>query len=299
VSSGSLRFSVVIATLQRGFYLERALRSVLNQAGPDTELLVVDGGSTDETREILHRHDRHLTWWVSEPDAGQSAALNKGFARAQGEFLLWVNADDLLLPGTLDVARLYLNRQPECSWLAGNQIYIDDLDRVLWCARDGGWHDRLYRNAPVRVYGPTSFFRRSLWQQVGGLDESLRYGMDTDLWLRFKAAGARYQKVSHYCWAFRVHAGSRTTPDLLGRANSRMRAELTQIYRKNGLAVTRAGLWQQRIWRVLNGCYARAWYDTRRWQGKSVLRIARPGAPVREGEAGARGLSRIRSRKHG
>ncbi|GEM_PF-554585 len=301
-----MHFSLVIPSLNAGAFLERALRSVLAQAGTDTEVIVVDGGSTDgsagllaataarvggerfwgkeifdhsvvEKRSVKARAqeaDAPRFHWCSEPDRGQSHALNKGFARATGQYLLWINADDLLLPGTLDRARAYLNAHPACPWLAGNLVYIDEQDRVLWCARDGQWRDRLYRHAPVRVYGPTSIFSRALFEQVGGFDESLHYVMDTDLWLRFKAAGARFQRLDHYCWAFRVHGASKTAGDLAGRTDPRMAEEQARMYAQNGLVVTRAGLWQQRFWRLLNGCYLRAWLDTRRHGGCDIATTA-------------------------
>ncbi len=263
-------FTIVIPSLNAASYLERALQSVIDQAGDDTEVLVVDGGSTDGSVEIIRRYERQLAWWCSEPDSGQSAALNKGFARARGRFLLWVNADDLLLTETLDRVREHLRAHPQCRWLAGNLVYIDEHDRVLWCARDGAWRDWLYRHAPVRVYGPTSVFSRELFEQVGGFDESLRYVMDTDLWLRFRAAGARYDRLTHYCWAFRVHGGSKTSRDLQGKTDPCMAGEKTRMYEKNGLEVTRAGLWTQRVWRAVNGCYVQAWLDTQRMREKQI-----------------------------
>ena len=269
-------FSIVLPSLSHGEFIERALRSVICQAGEDTEIIVVDGGSADGSVETIRRYENDLAWWCSERDSGQSHALNKGFARATGQYLLWINADDLLLPGTLDRARAYLNAHPPCAWLAGNLVYIDAQDRVLRCARDGQWRDRLYRHAPVRVYGPTSIFSRELFEQVGGFDESLHYVMDTDLWLRFKAAGARFHRLDHYCWAFRVHGGSKTSGDLAGRTDPRMAEEQERMYAKNGLAVTCAGLWQQRAWRLLNGCYLRAWLDTRRLKGRMIENVFPP-----------------------
>lgn len=295
-------FSIVIPSLNAGAYLERALQSVLAQAGADTEIIVVDGGSDDGSAATLAATAARLGGqrfgekgifdhsvvekeslkeraavgggarflWCSEKDRGQSAALNKGFARARGEYLFWVNADDLLLPGTLDRARAYLAAHPACEWLAGNLVYIDEQDRVLWCARDGAWRDHLLRHAPVRVYGPSSVFRRSLLERSGGFDESLHYVMDTDLWLRFRAAGARFHRLDHYCWAFRVHGASKTAGDLSGRTDPGMAEEQRRMYAKNGLTVTRTGLWLQRGWRLLNGCYLRAWLDTRRYCGHSV-----------------------------
>jgi hypothetical protein len=181
-----------------------------------------------------------------------------------------VNADDLLLPGTLDRVRAYLSKNPGCEWLAGNLIYIDKQDKVLWCARDGQWHDWLYRHAPVRVYGPSSVFTKRLFDRVGGFDESLHYVMDTDLWLRFKRAGARFVRMPYYFWGFRVHEGSKTSGGLMGKKSPEIVAEQERMYRKNGFQVTQLGLWSQRLWRIVNGCYARAWWDTRRMRGNLV-----------------------------
>ena len=111
-------FSVVLPSLNHGAFLEKALWSVISQAGGDTEVIVADGGSTDGSVAIIRRHEQHLAWWCSERDGGQSAALNKGFARARGQYLFWLNADDLLLPGTLELARARLRARPECPWLS-------------------------------------------------------------------------------------------------------------------------------------------------------------------------------------
>ena len=263
-------FSIIVPSLNQARFLERALTSVFAEVDDNDELIVVDGGSTDGSVDIIRSHAKQLAWWVSEPDGGQSAALNKGFAHARGEFLLWINADDLLLPGTLAAARAYLRSHPDCRWLAGNLVYIDEGDRVLWCARDGKWHDWRFKHAPVRVYGPTSIFHRDAFTAAGGFDESLRYGMDNDLWLSFQRQGLRFHRLSRYCWGFRVHGGSLTTPDLMGHPDAAMRHESIRIIEKNGLRITRCGVQQQRLWRLLNGCYARAWFDTRRWRGKPV-----------------------------
>ncbi len=263
-------FSIVIPSLNHGRFLEQALVSLFNQGGNDFEVIVVDGGSTDGSVAVIEKFADRLAWSCSEPDGGQSAALNKGFAQARGEYLFWLNADDLLLPGMLAQVREYLRVHPACRWLAGNLIYIDEQGHVLWCACDGQWHDALYRHAPVRVYGPSSVFSKSLFDSVGGFDETLHYVMDTDLWLRFKKEGARFVRLPHYFWGFRIHAGSKTAGDLLGRTTPEMAAEQERMYLKNGLKVTQLGLCSQRMWRILNGCYAKAWWDSRRRRSSLV-----------------------------
>ena len=137
-----------------------------------------------------------------EPDKGQSDAINKGFAKAKGEWLFWLNADDVLMPGALKKVKAVIRSWSEklelenggeflsptpthdsnsCAWIAGNTVEIDADGRVIRCLWDRG-RKAAYKGLPVRVYGPSSFIRRDLWEKLGGLDEQLRICMDTDLW---------------------------------------------------------------------------------------------------------------------
>lgn len=260
-------FSIVIPVKNAGPYFERALRSALDQDGNNAEVIVVDGGSTDGGGEVIRRYAERLAWSCSEPDGGQSAALNKGFAKTKGQYLLWLNADDLLLPGALAAAAQTIrNAATRPQWLVGNMVIIDDQDRILRCLRDGAWHDFLYRHAPVRVYGPSAIFSRELFAGVGGCDESLHYCMDGDLWLRFQRAGARYVRVNRYLWGFRQHAASKTNS---GGANreAEQAAERARMHARNGLRIRRWSTALLRLSRLLNGAYARAALDTLRLRG--------------------------------
>ena len=183
--------------------------------------------------------------------------------------MFWLNADDLLLPGTLDRVRAYLVAHGTAEWIAGNQIYIDANGRVLRCSRGNHWHDFLYRHAPVHVYGPSSFFSKALWNRVGGTDEQLRYCMDWDLWLKFRKAGARFERLGHYCWALRQHEGSKTQGGERDKEDIHWR-EIHAMCRRNGLEVTAAGVWLQRAWRLATGCYVRGVLDTWRRSGTII-----------------------------
>lgn len=270
-------FSIVIPSLNQGVFLEKALISMFSQSDQDFEVILVDGGSSDSSLDVIKKYKNRFSWWVSEPDTGQSNALNKGFSKARGRYLTWLNADDILLPDTLRNIKRYVGQYAEqhplkrCDWIVGNLIYIDTKGDVLWCAKDGRWHPWLYQHAPVRVYGPSSFFTRELFLQSTGLDESLHYVMDTDLWLQFKNLGFFYQKVDHYCWAFRVHGESKTSEYVKGKKPSEsIKHERQYIYRKHGLNVTKTGLMLQRGSRLLNGSYLASGYDTMRYKGRCI-----------------------------
>ena len=200
-----------------------------------------------------------------ELDAGQSDALNKGFAKAKGEWLFWLNADDVLLPGAL---KKVLDRIDTVDWIAGNQFLIDDAGKVLKCSVGNGWHDWLYRHAVPHVYGPSSFFRRELLERVGGLDVSLKYCMDWDLWIKFMKAGARFERIDEYLWAQRQWLGSKTQRKMSQQENVLFWGEINEMLERNGVYVTRTGTLMMRIWRFFNGNIPRQFFDGIRFADK-------------------------------
>ncbi len=185
-----MKLTVVTPSLNQGDFIERTLQSVLDQRGDfELEYLVVDGGSTDKTLSILHRYRDRLSY-VSGPDAGQSDAINKGFARATGDVVAWLNSDDVYLPGALDTVARTL-RESGARWCFGQCRVIDEQDREI--RRAIAWYkNRLSRRYSLRrlltkdfIPQPATFFRRDLLLEAGPLDPALSYAMDYDLWLRF------------------------------------------------------------------------------------------------------------------
>jgi len=270
--------SIVIANYNYGLFLETAIQSILSQCniemqlpcGAVVELIIVDGGSTDNSLEVIRKYARSVAWWCSEKDTGQGAALNKGFKQASGEYYLWLNADDVLLPGALEVVA----KEAEISgarWIVGNTKIIDEKNRVLKCLRDGAWREAMYSHAPIRVYGPSAVFHRSLFEWVGGFDETLHYTMDTDLWLKFKNMGERYLRVNRYLWGFRCHRLSKTNSGELAATESDQDAERRRVYQTNGLVVRWWNPMVNRLWRLFNGAYFWAAVDSVRWRGRKVF----------------------------
>jgi hypothetical protein len=214
------RISIVTPSYNQGRYLEETMLSVLHQGYPNVEHIVIDGGSTDETAEVLERYRPHLAYVVSEKDRGQSHALNKGFARTTGDILTWLNSDDMLAPGALAAVALafhtsgadmvagicQLQRQGSIidqhltSGPNGPALLADMLDL------DHGW------NAGEFFYQPEVMFSRRLWEQAGArVDESYYYGMDYEMWLRFADQGARMQVIGRPVAIFRVHPDQKTS----------------------------------------------------------------------------------------
>jgi glycosyltransferase involved in cell wall biosynthesis len=176
--------SVVTPSYNQARFLEDTLRSVLSQDYPRSEHIVVDGGSTDGSVDIIRRHAPHLRYWVSEPDRGQSHAINKGLAMAQGGVLAWLNSDDTYLPGALAEVGAFFARHPDVDLVYGDYVYTDADGRPL--RRRHVFATMSYESLLYHDYlgQPAVFFRRSLFDKVGPLDESLHYCMDWDLFLR-------------------------------------------------------------------------------------------------------------------
>lgn len=202
--------SIVTPSYNQARYLEATLRSVLDQDYPHIEYIVVDGGSTDGSVGILEKYASRLAWWVSEKDQGQTDAVNKGFARARGEILAWINSDDTYEPGAVAAAVSFLRDRPEVGLVYGDAYYIDEDGRVIgrFPAAQTDYH-RL-RRGYVHVPQQAAFFRADLWRQVGPLDPSFYFAMDYDLWVRI-AARTPLQYLPGQTWAnFRLHGDSKT-----------------------------------------------------------------------------------------
>jgi glycosyltransferase involved in cell wall biosynthesis len=157
---------------------------VLSQDYPDLELIVVDGGSTDGSVEIIRSYSSRLAWWVSEPDHGQADAINKGFRQASGEIVSWLNSDDLYCPGTLDFVGRWFNEQPDAQVLYGGTVMVDDQDQII----DAVWPTQPDPNYLYYVGFDISqqsvFWRRDCLDTMGLLDSKLQYSLDYDFLLR-------------------------------------------------------------------------------------------------------------------
>lgn len=232
-------------------FMDAALASLSAQKmGDDLEIIVQDGDV--------------------EPDAGQSDALNKGFAKAKGEWLFWLNADDILLPEALERVVDRIHKIDGLEWIVGNQLLVDDAGKVLKCSVGNGWRGWLYRSAVPHVYGPSAFFRRELFEKLGGFDAGLKYCMDWDLWIRFMKAGAAFDRVDDYLWAQRQWAGSKTQRPLSREEMSMHLAEVKRMCAQNGFRMTSGGAWLTRVVRLLEGCYLREFVDGLKWKGRMV-----------------------------
>jgi len=236
------RISVVTPSYNQGEFLEATLRSVLSQGYPDLEYVVIDGGSTDESVSIIERHEADFAYWVSEPDEGHAHALNKGFARATGDIMGWINSSDMYYPWTLETVAEVFTQLPQVDWIMGRSSIFDARGRLRVVASTSGVnvYDILagdYRG----IQQESVFWRRGLWERAGGgLDQTLTYAADLDLWLRFFELAPLYH-VETLLGGFRVHDErlGKAGDDLYGREAKELHARFVSRHDRRSLARAR------------------------------------------------------------
>lgn len=269
--------SIIIASYNYGSMIEESIKSVLSQSDDDYELIVVDGGSTDNTLDVLKKYDSKIAWWVSEKDSGQSEAFNKGFAKARGEVLTWLNADDLMLPGTIAAVKKAFRRDKNVDWVGGNMVCFESgtykVNRVFF---GPVFYPRIIQGVSSRipVFGPSTFWKRSIYHKVGPINEKYHYTMDSEYWARLTKAGVTLHRISHYCWGFRIHSDSKTASEFEGMRPKETQRKVdaeTRMTRQNvGYHPTRAREYVYTLMRLLDGSYIRAMINKRRFLGRTV-----------------------------
>ena len=220
--------SIVTPSFNQAPYLEDTIRSVLEQDYPNLEYIIVDGGSTDGSVDIIRRYVDRLAWWVSEADKGQTDALNKGFARARGEILAWLNSDDTYQPGAVAEAAAFLQSRPEVGLVYGDANFIDENGKLIGRFPAAQTDYRRLRRGYVHIPQQAAFFRAELWRKVAPLDPSFYFAMDYDLWVRL-AALAPIQYVPRTWANFRLHTQGKTIA-----ADERCWPEMLRVHYRDG-----------------------------------------------------------------
>jgi glycosyltransferase involved in cell wall biosynthesis len=207
----ALRISIITPSYNQAEFIERTIKSVLDQGYPRLEYIVQDGESTDGTKEVLRLYSQKLTHFESRKDNGQAHAINLGVQRANGEIMAYLNSDDILLPGTLWYVADYFIRHPDVDVIYSHRVIIDEKGEEI-----GRWvlppHDDEVMRWVDYVPQETLFWRRSLWSKAGNrIDESYQFALDWELLTRFQAAGAKFVRVPRFLAAFRVHTFQKTS----------------------------------------------------------------------------------------
>lgn len=200
--------TVAVPSLNQGQFLDVALQSIFDQGIP-VQVMVMDAGSTDNSIEIINKWESHIAWWRSSPDSGQAAAINEGIARGTAPYVCWLNSDDLILSGGLKSLVKTLNDFPEAAAAYGKCLIIDENGHK----KSGYWTVPFQpKHLANRCFiaQPASLIRRTAWESVGGLDESLHMSLDYDLWWKLYRLFGSLQYVQEFVAASRTHADTKT-----------------------------------------------------------------------------------------
>jgi glycosyltransferase involved in cell wall biosynthesis len=226
--SASPLVSIVTPSFNQARYLEHTIRSVLDQDYPNLEYIIVDGGSSDGSADIIRRYSDRLAWWVSEKDHGQTDAINKGFEHARGEILAWLNSDDTYQINAIREAVAFLRDQPAVGLVYGDAAFIDEAGNDIGRFPAAQTDFRRLRRGYVHIPQQSAFWRADLWRKVGPLDPSFYFAMDYDLWVRL-AALAPVCYVPRRWANFRLHTQGKTIA-----ADDRCWPEMLKVHFRDG-----------------------------------------------------------------
>ncbi|MCB0196129.1 MAG: glycosyltransferase [Anaerolineae bacterium] len=201
--------SIITPSFNQDAYIEATIQSVLAQNYPNLEHLIIDGGSTDGTVKILQKYES-VVQWVSEPDTGQANAINKGFKKSTGEIVGWLNSDDIYMPGAFHRVAKFFNDHPNIDIIYGDYQLIDQNSNVLLRKQEIPFDYNILLYGLDYISQPTTFFRRSVFERSGYLDESLHYGLDWEYWLRLANDGCQFAHLPFYLAATRWHTDAKT-----------------------------------------------------------------------------------------
>lgn len=202
-----LLVSVVINSFNQAAFLEQTILSVLTQDYPHLEVILVDGGSTDGSLEIIQRYAERFAWWVSEKDSGQAEGINKGLERAQGSLVAWLNSDDTYLPGAVSKAAASFQQFPSAALIYGDVMAVDVQGNPIHQMHTGNW--QLVDLMEFHILNqPAVFMNGAVLRRVGGLDRNFHYLLDHQLWLRLAVSGQMMHIAENWATG-RFHAGAK------------------------------------------------------------------------------------------
>lgn len=202
--------TIITPSYNMADYLPQTIESVLSNLEEDDEYYIIDGGSTDESVDVIKQYEDKITGWISEKDDGYAHALSKGFEKAEGDILCWINAGDLLLPHTFDIVRLFFSENKNTELIFGDDYHINEEGVVLQHSKGkvsdlskimmfGGW-------TPLQ---DACFWRKELYERVNGIDKHLKYAADYDMFLKMSLSG-QYEYIPAVLSAFRKHDGQKS-----------------------------------------------------------------------------------------
>lgn len=265
------KISVITPSYNQGVFLERTILSILNQNYPNLEYIVCDGGSTDNSIDIIKKYEDKITWWCSEKDSGQSNAINKGFKKATGDIVCWINSDDILLDGALEKYAYLHNTYPDCSIYMGQTMRIDNNDNIIFFHMTPKPYSFFYRNGIIGMAQQSwAWKRKEVFNKIGYLNEERHACMDIEFLMRQIRAGFKFAYTRDTLGAIRIYEGTKTSIDNQGGNNiwtkdrEILKKEFADFRYRN---VSPIAYFLYRIFKIINGMSIRSYYLTQMYKG--------------------------------
>ena len=265
------KISIVTPSYNQGKYLEETILSILDQKYANLEYIIVDGGSTDNSVDIIKKYENHIAFWVSEKDNGQSEAINKGFKKATGDIICWLNSDDILVAGALQRVVTYFNENPDSDMVNGLLVLIDEDSKILsnhFILRQKRWYAR---RGIYYVAQPSLFWRRKVFETVGMLREDFHASMDTEFLIRVFKNKLKIGHVEKILAGFRMHSTSKSSAGWANLDYLRDLKELRKLHGKEYGGTAKLGF--KLIYgfeKLMKGIYFKKFLFTVKWKGRNV-----------------------------
>lgn len=264
------KISVITPSFNQEEFIERTILSIINQDYPNIEYIIIDGGSTDKSVDIIKKYDKDIAYWVSEKDDGQTDAINKGMEKATGDIVCWVNSDDLLVPGALKIVGDYFMEHPDIEFFNGLTVKVDKWDNILFIGHiiNNKW---FHKRGVYNISQQGMFWKRSLFDRIGKLDASYHYCMDVEWIVRLYANNVKMARTDSALGAIRVYAETKS-----GSAGKELwegdQKKISEKY--NGLYTnlnkTKPMLYLYGLVKLFKGQYFKDWLFKKRYAGKKL-----------------------------
>jgi len=269
------KISVITPSYNQGEFIEETILSIINQNYPNLEYIIIDGGSSDRSTEIIQRYESYLSFWVSEKDRGQSHAINKGFMKATGDIICWINSDDILMPNALQKVAEFFNSNEDVDFLNGHLLIIDKHSKIISNYFILNQKDFYARSGIYYVAQQSMFWRRKLFDQIGFLKEDFHALMDREFLIRILRRNKKIGQLNEILAGIRKHEATKTA--LNGTIWSRDASELNRLYgnsygRKNPNLTS---LILYGLEKVLKGIYFKKVAFILKWKGKHINELTK------------------------
>lgn len=269
------KITIVTPSYNQGHFIEETITSVLGQNYPNLEYIIMDGGSKDNTVDIIRKYEKHISYWVSEKDSGQSDAINKGFRMATGDIVAWLNSDDILLPGALHRVAEALTTGGY-DLVNGQTVVIDEKSNILTSHFTLKQKKFYAKRGIYYVNQPAMFWKRSILEKVGYLKEEFHCEMDKELLIRIFEKDYKIGVLGQILAGFRIHGQSKTGGDnsqvkkWFQQDQERLLQQYTNSYGQKPTLMNRCIYGLEKM---LTGIYLKKWLFTMRWRGKNVREL--------------------------